>query len=456
MLQTLFYIPERLWGMPVFGAGLLLAVCALAGVIVVGYQFVRRGWNGETAGYAALFVVLGAVIYFVLPNLCVPITRHGMPLPGAPRGLPIRGYGTMLLLAVLSSVGLAMYRAKRWGIDPDAIFELALWGIVPGIVGARAFHVIEYWSVDYAPILREQGLVPAVLAVINVPKGGLVVYGSLIGGIGGIAYYIFRRRLPLLPVLDLIAPSLVLGLAIGRIGCFLNGCCFGGACELPWAVRFPPESPAFVHQVENGLLPIQGMMLRPDPKRTDGLPVISAVVPDSPAEKAGVKPGEHPVEINGVRLADPRLDVAPIVVAIHSLGYSSTPAKTIRIVTVEGNTYRWAGHTAVPDHSRPIHPTQLYSSINAFLLFFFLLAYEPFRKRDGELFAVLMTLYPITRFVLEIIRTDEPGIVAGLSISQTVSVLILCGVTCLWFVLWRRPIGVTYPRRDDEKAVADE
>lgn len=446
MLQTLFYIPERVFGLPVFGAGILLAVWLVVSIVVLAIQIRRRGWNSDTLSYAILLGVIGGVIYFVLPNLCVTITHHGLPLPGEPRGLPIRGYGTMLLLAVLAAVGLAMYRARRWGIDPDLVFELALWAIIPGIIGARAFHVIEYWPQEYGPVLYERGLAAALTAVINVPRGGLVVYGSLIGGVLGIGYFLYRRRLPLWPLLDLITPSLVLGLAIGRLGCFLNGCCFGGACELPWAVQFPPESPAYVDQLEHGRLFIQGIKLQAD-EQQDGLPLVTEVASDTHAARSGMEPGEHLVEINGHRLvADSPEDPAPIIVALRVLGYFGQPPETVAVTTLEGHRYAWRGGNVLPARSLPIHPTQLYSSLGACLIFFLLLAYEPFRKRDGELWTVLMTVYPINRFLLEILRTDEPGLLAGLSISQIVSLFVLLAAVGVWIYLLRKPAGVTYPR----------
>ncbi len=133
MLQTLFYIPCELFGLPVFGFGLLLAVWAVASVALLAWLVRRQGFNADTRSYAQVLAVLGAAIAWVLPLLCEP------------RGLPIRGYGMMMLLAVLSGMGLAVYRARRVGVDPEMIFALAFWMILPGIVGARAVYVTEYW-----------------------------------------------------------------------------------------------------------------------------------------------------------------------------------------------------------------------------------------------------------------------------------------------------------------------
>ncbi len=104
--------------------------------------------------------------------------------------------------------------------------------------------------------------------------------------------------------------------------------------------------------------------------------------------------------------------------------------------------------TARAETSLPIHPTQLYSTINGVVLFLFLWSYFPYRRRDGEVAALLMTLYPITRFLLEIIRTDEPpqwG--TGLTVSQIISLLILSGAAVLWAYILTSRRNLSSPQR---------
>jgi phosphatidylglycerol:prolipoprotein diacylglycerol transferase len=92
--------------------------------------------------------------------------------------------------------------------------------------------------------------------------------------------------------------------------------------------------------------------------------------------------------------------------------------------------------------SLPVHPAQLYSAIDAGLLCLFLLAYYPYRRRDGEVFALLITIHPVSRFLLEVIRTDETAVFGtGLSISQNLSLLMLAAAAGLWVWLLRRPRG---------------
>ena len=140
------------------------------------------------------------------------------------KGLPIRGYGVMMLLAVLAGTGLAVWRGRRMGLDPDLIVSLTFWMFVPGILGARISYVVEYWPDQYWPVYQQNGLPAILVAVINVTEGGLVVYGALLGGVLGLVLFVRKYRLPLLATCDLITPSLMLGLALGRIGCLLNGC----------------------------------------------------------------------------------------------------------------------------------------------------------------------------------------------------------------------------------------
>jgi phosphatidylglycerol:prolipoprotein diacylglycerol transferase len=100
----------------------------------------------------------------------------------------------------------------------------------------------------------------------------------------------------------------------------------------------------------------------------------------------------------------------------------------------------------VPERSRPVHPTQIYSAIDAGLLGWLLWSYFPFRRRDGQCIALLLTIHPITRFLLEVIRTDEPAVFGtGLSISQNISIVLLGCAAALWWYVSRQPAGVTWP-----------
>ena len=94
----------------------------------------------------------------------------------------------------------------------------------------------------------------------------------------------------------------------------------------------------------------------------------------------------------------------------------------------------------IPTRSRPVHPTQVYSAIHAALLAWVLWSFFAFRRRDGEVIALMLTVYPISRFLLEVIRIDESAVFGtGLSISQNISLVLLVGAIGLWIYLYRQP-----------------
>lgn len=414
MRQTLFYIPEKLFGLPMFGLGVLLAVWAIASIALLVWLVRWQGWNADTRGYVPLLLAIGAVIWLLLPRISEP----GF-------GLPIRGYGTMLLSGFLGGTVLVAWRGYRLGIDPELSIALIFWGFVPGIIGARIYYILTHSDEFHS--LGE---------MLNITQGGLVVYGSLIGGMLGFGAFLLKHRLPLLPMLDLLTPGMLLGLALGRIGCFLNGCCFGGACDLPWAVRFPVGSPPFVQQVEKGKIFLYGVKFRgPD----TAPPILAAVEPGSVAAEQGLKPGQTIKAINGT-------SVGMVYHAQWALLNAHRLGDEI-VLTVAGlpEPVRLPIPHPLP-RGEPIHPTQLYSAIDALVLCLFLLAYDPFKRRDGEVFALLLTIYPINRFLMECIRVDEPGIWGTpLTGAQFLSVAILAAVCALWWYIVRQPPGKAFP-----------
>ena len=457
MRSTLFHIPAEVAGLPVFGYGLLLALWAVASVALLAWLVRRQGFNADTRGYLPVLVVMGLVIAYLLPAI------------SDRQGLPIRGYGIMLLVAVVSGVALAMYRARRMGVDPELIMSLAFWIFVGGIVGGRMFFVIEYWDRDFSPsaVARQMKNVPldprdigdksaaspaiesrpapssssairgSIGRILRLDTGGLVIYGALL--VGGLFVVIFIRKyhVPGLALTDLIAPSVVLGLGIGRLGCFLNGCCFGGPCDLPWAVTFPAGSPPHEQQIRLGQ--VYGLLIVGDAEHR---PVIGIVEAYTPAAGVGLKAGDLILSIDGHNTA--KLDDAQ-----EELRAAFAPDRALELTTARG-IHRLQPMPGTYEHSRPVHPTQLYSAIDAFILCAFLLAYYPYRRRDGEVTALTLSIHPITRFLLEVIRTDEgPVFGTGLSISQNISLLILGGAIVLWIYLSRQPRGSVWPPTAD-------
>jgi phosphatidylglycerol:prolipoprotein diacylglycerol transferase len=444
MYQTLFHIHATVGGYPVFGFGLLLALWAVASVLTLVLLARRQGFNADTWGYVPILLLIGAIIAWVLPAICEQ-SPSGVSL-----GLPIRGYGVMMLLAVVSGTLLAAWRAKRVGVDPDLIFTLIFWMLVPGIIGARAFHVIEYWQRDYWPAYGGKGgsLGALIGEIVNVTHGGLVVYGSFFGGMLGVLLFVRKYHAPLLALGDLIAPSMLLGLAIGRVGCLLNGCCFGGVCDHRWAIEFPAESPAYVAQIRRGQMYGFDIGENPDAKPC----VVRKVTPGSPADAAKLHQGDRLLSVNDHRI-DTTEDAQGALLKAFSDGHrlrieaENRPATTIEAVNP-------------PPRSLPVEPSQPLSTIDALLLCLLLLAYDPFRRRDGELFALMMSIYPITRFLIEFLRSDEAAVLnTGLSIGQCVSLLLLVCAAVLWRYVLSQPKGTAFSRNfvpaADGKADAD-
>ncbi|WZO97014.1 prolipoprotein diacylglyceryl transferase [Isosphaeraceae bacterium EP7] len=163
-------------------------------------------------------------------------------IPGTP--IKIYGYGLMLFLAFLGSMRIAAWRAKRENLDVDVVYDLALWLFIGGLAGARAFYVWQYWGTR----------IRSPLEIFMIWQGGIVFYGSIMGGAAAFFLYWFLRRFPLRPMLDVVAPALAIGIALGRMGCFLNGCCYGDACDLPIGVTFPAGTGPWESQVARGLL----------------------------------------------------------------------------------------------------------------------------------------------------------------------------------------------------------
>lgn len=137
---------------------------------------------------------------------------------------PVRWYSLMIAVAIAVALTLASREARRKGLHPDIIPSLAIWAIGGGIVGARAFHVIDRFD--------EYRRNPA--AILAIAQGGLAIFGAVFGG--AVATWLFARRqgVSFAVLADTIAPGLVLGQAIGRLGCVVNGDAWGAPTGLPW------------------------------------------------------------------------------------------------------------------------------------------------------------------------------------------------------------------------------
>jgi phosphatidylglycerol:prolipoprotein diacylglycerol transferase len=418
MLQTLFYIPRTVQGVPLFGFGLLLAVWLIGGAIVLVRQFRRHGWGPDVRGTLNVVLIAAVIVAFVLPMI------------GDERGVPIQGYGTMLVLAVIAGTGLSAWRAWRMGIDPDVVVSVAFWMFVGGIVGGRVLYVGEYWR-DYW-----QGFnVETLSRIARVWEGGLVIYGAAFGGIAAFVWFVWRRGLPGWALADIMTPGAALGLAIGRVGCFLNGCCYGGPTDVAWAVQFPEGSPPFERQVREGELFLHGLKLEPDPLAA---PILVDVEAGSAAAAAGLRRGDRLIEVNERQVDDGAEALERL------LGVRAGNELRLRVAG-RSAVVAWRLPTA-RECSLAVHPAQLYSALDALITCVFLLAYYPYRRRDGEVFAWALTLHPISRFLQEIVRIDEGDVLGtSMSISQVISLLLLIAAAGVWAYLRGRPRSSSLP-----------
>ncbi len=147
---------------------------------------------------------------------------------------PLRSYGLMVAAAFVLGLFLTRRRARAQGLDPDMIIDMVFFVILASIAGARLTYVVAHWGTYATDIAR----------AFKVWDGGLTLYGGVtVGVVTGFLFFKRRGVDPWFGV-DLAAPALALGIGVGRLGCFLNGCCFGRACGLPWAVTFPAGSGA--------------------------------------------------------------------------------------------------------------------------------------------------------------------------------------------------------------------
>lgn len=331
--------PWALWKVDqasgVGGPGVALVLTALLLAYVVwSYLAFREILPDDRPILGGAVAVIAALSFFRIPIF--------------PASVPLFGYGATVLVGVLTALWLAKRRAEKSGIDPELVMDLALWIVVGGVVGGRTAYLVQFRDHVYS---HGMSLAERIFATVNLTAGGLVLIGALVGGFVGIVGFCRHRGQSLLKIADLVMPSVFVGVGFGRIGCLLNGCCFGEPCSLPWAITFPNGSLPFKSFVEMGIL-------------------------------------------------DPNA------------------ARTM-----------------------PIHPTQIYSSLDGFVEAAILSWFFWRRRRDGEVFALACVMYSTSRFLMEFLRGDSPGVFGTpLTISQVYSL----GMFAAGFGLWvwlslRRP-----------------
>jgi phosphatidylglycerol---prolipoprotein diacylglyceryl transferase len=337
MRQILFQIPlNRDWDLgplgtwPGFGFGLLLGIWAIVSVFMI-----RREWKAQKQFNNE---VVSAIVYSVVVSALIVL----LPRFVTKAELDVYGYGMMLVVAVFASGKVASTMGKKIGVDPQFTWDLTVKLILAGVVGARLFYLIQY----HERVFKDcRGLGDMFAAAVRLPDGGLVLYGGLIFAALTGVWMCYRNNIPRIKYVDALVPAVFVGIACGRIGCFLNGCCYGDPCELPWAVTFPQGS-----------------------------------VPWS---------------------------------ALAGQGFIAKTAT----------------------ESLSLHPTQIYSSLNALILAWLTASYYKHRSGDGAVIALGLMTYSISRTCIEILRGDELGqFGTGFTISQWISFgVFLLGAAFFWW-----------------------
>jgi len=236
---------------------------------------------------------------------------------------PIYSYGVMIALAFITAILLAMKEAKKSGEDPERILDLSLYVILGALIGGRLGYVLT--NLDY--------YMKNLMKILYFRQGGLSFLGGFLVAYFLCWLYVKRTKISFWKYADIAAPSIALGIGIGRIGCFLNGCCYGVISE-NYGIKFPslPMPPVYLQQLKDGLI---------------------------------------------------------------ASGSSCT---------------------------LPVIPTQLYSSLYGFLIFFILLWMKKYKKYDGFLMLSFFILFSISRFTIEFFRFYENNykVFNLLTITQTI------------------------------------
>ena len=416
----------------------------------------------------------------------IPILKDWFP----PDGIPIHGFGVMLFLTFLVAVWFLGYLSQKTEsrMPRERVQDLVIILFISGLSGARVTYMLQY----HIPLSQ----------FFKIWEGGIVLYGGIITASFAFLIYYFgvlkRFNVRLWRLADATAPAVALGIAMGRVGCLLNGCCYGHIAQEDCpSIGFPLLSaPArdnvvdkFGYQTPTGFTTLRS-------PADDLRSVVDKVEANSQAAAAGLKPGDRIIEVNGfpnravlVVYGEDSLAIAEKIgndrgaqriVTRNEEGLDSRVKlffddvkvaidvrnQLRREIGAKGRVFdtdfftdlinNWprgaqsldfkvdrAGTTLdIPvftPRTMGLHPTQVYESISMILLMAVLLAYYPLRRHDGQVFTLFLACYAVHRFVNEILRNDTPVEGFGMSLSQNISVVIL--VTALFMEIGLRIWG---------------
>ena len=246
-------------------------------------------------------------------------------------------------------------------------------------------------------------------------------YGGLAGAAIAIIVLLRIRKLKISLLSDLILPSVILGLAITRIGCFLNGCCFGVVADVPWTVTFPQGRFAHVKQIEDVKSFIE-------------------------SHRDNVDPKEYEIWMGLLQQADKKGDIYDTSDLDKSQVYPILKAMRQKVLAAKPDTELCGYHTHTLVNTPleelwkgplPVHPAQLYAAATAFLIFGILVWLTPYRKFDGQIGSLFGLLYAVNRFIMEMLRGDN-GRFLAMTISQWISILLFIVAGGAYIYLWKK------------------
>lgn len=345
------------------------------------------------------------------------------------RGFAVPGYGFMVLISFLAATWWMVRRSRQVKLDPDIVLNLGFIALFFSTAGARAFYVIHYWDAQFA---ANPG------RILDLRSGGFEFYGGFLGAFIACWGYLKLRKLPVRLYADVVTPSLLLGMGIGRIGCFLFGCCWGSPCPvaLPWGVQFPYSSPAHMRQWQTRQVSLPADMIFVEPSGEAG-PVPRQILYNSDRLAAQVKmaatmaedakKGGDEAKAKAAALRRDQAEASWQMIQDHMRRFETSP--TALAAKAQLSDY----------HSLRVHPAQIYGAIGPLLLAALTSAYFYRRRRHGTVMCLGYGLYAIERFVEEMIRSDNPQDTFGLTVSQGVSIGILAVCILSWLYLRTLP-----------------
>lgn len=352
-------------------------------------------------------------------------------LPIGEDGIPIHGFGAMLFCAFVACIWLATQRARKVGIAPEVVQDLALWIFGGGILGARITFILVF--------AQPPNVGQFFLNLIAIWDGGIILYGGVIGALISytIGYYVSLRHkenVTTLRLADIIAPTIAVGLILGRTGCFLNGCCYGQvACGGVPTVHFPMSAPPRGELTRAGLQTTAGFLVKVG--KDDA--VVSHVEAGSAVATAGLRVGDVIVAVNGRKKPaewEENSELPDSVVLEQMLVKQWPRGVNDLTLTVRRGDEELTLPTCQP-RTLGLQPTQLYESFSMVLVLLLLLAFDRVKTRDGQSIALMMMCYGVHRFVNEKLRIDS----RPEGFESYISVLLVVAGAALMVWVSRRP-----------------